>query len=142
MLKLYNNKSDNDVLLPQLTLLYDNVPCVYIENVNDINPVYKIEGLDITNVNYIYDSTIGKYYHITSKEMQIGGIYNVSCDIDALYSNRTQILGLEETIDRNEFLKNGYLIDNDYQTYAYEQIVAKKFPNAMVDDSIILMTIG
>ena len=60
----------------------------------------------------------------------------------ALMSNKSEILSLNATVDRNEFLKNGYLQDDMYKTMAYEEIVCKSFPSGLTSDSIILMTVG
>ena len=61
---------------------------------------------------------------------------------DVRYSHREGIKGLTCTVARNENLKNGYLHDSSYNIYAYEQVVCKMYPNAINQDSIILMTVG
>ena len=108
-----------------------------------ISPTYNVEFFnEIYNTNYLYDDTTKRYYYVNNIEMDSGGRVNLYCDVDVLMSFATEIKKVTATVDRNENTKNGYLVDSRYKTYAYEQIVAKRFPNAMNNDSIILMTIG
>ena len=66
----------------------------------------------------------------------------ITCKIDVLMSYRTKILSNTCTISKNENLSNAYLYDNGYQLLSYKNIVTKKFPSGLTDNSIILMTVG
>lgn len=92
--------------------------------------------------NYIYILQYGRYYYITDIVYLSGNLARVQCSVDVLMSFKQEIRQITCTVSRNENLRNGYLLDNKYQTLAYEQIVTKKFPNAMNQDSVILMTMG
>lgn len=143
MIRLLNTSDDKRKLNKSFSVIKDNINYNKMDRTDIITPTYNVEYFDtIYNVNYLYDNTTNRYYYVNNVEMESGGRVNLYCEVDVLMSFANDIKNVTATIDRNENNKNGYLVDNRYKTYAYEQIVAKRFPNAMNDDSIILMTIG
>ena len=143
MIRLLKTSDDKRKLNKSFTVIKDNVNYNKMDMTDIINPAYTIEYFNnIYNANYLYDDTAHRYYYIDNIGMEDGGRCTLYCNVDVLMSFANEIKQVTATVDRNENKKNGYLIDNRYKTYAYEQIVAKRFPNAMVNDSIILMTIG
>lgn len=92
--------------------------------------------------NYLYCEELDKYYFVDAPTITQGAMKNIQCTEDALCSLASKVLNLECTVSRNERYKNGYLIDNGYATANYEQVVTKAFPNAVDQDSVILMTMG
>lgn len=97
---------------------------------------------NMRDVNYVYLTDKNRYYFVNRHEFTSGkkAIYYLLEDV-----RRSHIDGIKNltcTVTRNENLKNGYLHDPNYCVYAYEQIVCKMFPNAINQDSIILMTVG
>lgn len=142
MLTLYHNKSDKIVLNKSLTKIAD-IESYQIFNKDVVAPVYNISYSEsFSKANYLYDSANKRYYYIKEISEKSGGELILACEVDVLMSFSSEIKNCYATIDRNEFERNGYLNDGKYQAYAYNQIVAKKFPKGMYDDSIILMTIG
>ena len=143
MIRLLKTSDDKRKLNKTYSIIKDNIPYNKMDRTDIINPTYNVEFFDnIYNTNYLYDDTTKRYYYVNNIEMDSGGRVNLYCDVDVLMSFATEIKKVTATVDRNENTKNGYLVDSRYKTYAYEQIVAKRFPNAMNNDSIILMTIG
>lgn len=140
---LYNTKSDKEKLNKDLTELvvvddakittsFDMLKATVILKRNIIN--------DITRINYLYIDSFKRFYFC---EVSIeNGFIILSCDVDVLMSYKNDILKIEATIDRNEFLRNGYIQDDSYKVLAYEEVVCKSFPSGLTNDSLILMTVG
>ena len=94
----------------------------------------------IKSCNYAYIPDFGRYYFV--KYEIDSNFVLLNCKVDVRTSYKEGIRGLTCTVTRNENLKNGYLHDSNYSIYAYEQVVCKMYPNAINQDSIILMTVG
>ena len=140
---LYNTKSEKEKLNKELTELvvvvdakittsFDMLKATVILKRNIID--------DFTKINYLYIDSFKRFYFC---EVKIeNGFIVLSCDIDVLMSYKNDILKIEATIDRNEFLRNGYIQDDSYKVLAYEEVVCKSFPSGLTNDSLILMTVG
>lgn len=140
---LYNTKSEKEQLNKELTELvvvndakittsFDMLKATVILKRNIIN--------DIARINYLYIDSFKRFYFC---EVSIdNGFIILSCDVDVLMSYKTDILKIKATIDRNEFLRNGYIQDDSYKVLAYEEVVCKSFPSGLTNDSLILMTVG
>lgn len=139
----YYNKSDKNVILKELTTEKENIVITQKIDTSIIKPIFLLSATTYdNNYNYVYVEELDRYYYINDVVKVGGGIVELHCECDVLMSFREEILNLSGTIARSETLKNGYLIDGSYQTYCYENIVTKKFPNSMTNDSVILMTMG
>lgn len=140
---LYISNSEKNKVDKNLTLLEEKVNCIYKDDTNVLNPTILLEFSEqIKNANYIYLSDKNRYYFVTNKKMTNGGKIALELEVDVLTSFKTEIRNIEATITRNENKKNGYLVDNQYEVYAYEQVVCKSFPRGLTNNSIILMTVG
>ena len=142
MISLYKNKSDLKVMNKQLTKVKD-IEKYELFDIDVVTPTFILTyEPSIIDSNYLYYDKNKRYYYINEISRIDGGEVIIKCSVDVLMSFKTDILNCKATIDRNENERNGYLNDSSYKAYSYSQIVAKKFPNGMYDDSIILMTIG
>lgn len=94
------------------------------------------------NYNYAYIAEFGRYYFVKPPLYQAGGVVELSMESDPLMSFKSDLLELEVVVARNENIKNGYLVDNNFKAYAYDEVQTFAFPNAMENDSVILMTMG
>lgn len=126
-------------------IIKENVNITYKEATEFIRPIIVLDydgSLNMRDCNYIYLSDKNRYYFVEKHSFQKGQkvVYELLEDVRT--SHKEGIRALTCTVTRNEKLKNGYLPDSSYKTYAYEQIVCKMFPNAINQDSIILMTVG
>ncbi len=92
--------------------------------------------------NYCYIGDTGKYYYISPNYEIDNHTVIINLKEDVLMSFKSQIYAQTCTISRNERQANSYLFDNGYQLLAYKNIVTKKFPSGLTDNSIILMTTG
>lgn len=143
ILKLYKTTDDKKVVGKNLTTetIFSNVTCHDKKNL--LNPTFKIStNVDITQFNYAYCDKFKRYYYIDNIEYLNTGIYVLSCSVDVLKSNETAIRNLTATVKRNENNSNAYLLDSNYKTVTYSNIVTKQFPNGIENDSIILLTVG
>lgn len=140
---LYISNSEKNKVDKNLTLLEEKVNCIYKDDTNVLHPTILLEFSEQTkNANYIYLSDKNRYYFITNKKMTNGGKIALELEVDVLTSFKTEIRNIEATVTRNENKKNGYLVDKDYEVFAYEQVVCKSFPHGLTNNSIILMTVG
>ena len=140
---LYISKQPKNTLRKELHQVATLNNCVYKDSVNVTRPSIILSYSDeIESANYVYLSDKGRYYFVTNKTKMSAQKIKLDLEVDVLVSNQSDILSLSATIARNEFLKNAYLLDNNYSVYAYEQIVTKTFPTGFNSNTIILMTTG
>ena len=126
-------------------IIKENVNITYKDATEFIRPIIMLDydgSWNMRDCNYIYLSDKNRYYFVEKHSFQKGQkvVYNLLVDVRT--SHKEGIRALTCTVTRNENLKNGYLPDSSYKTYAYEQIVCKAFPNKFSNNSIILMTVG
>ena len=140
---LYNTKSEKEKLNKELTelVVVDDAKITTSFDMLKASVILKRNVIDdITKINYLYIDSFKRFYFC---EVSIeNGFIILSCDVDVLMSYKTDILKIEATIDRNEFLRNGYIQDDSYKVLAYEEVVCKSFPSGLTNDSLILMTVG
>ena len=143
MIRLLSTSDDKRKVNKSYNVIKDNINYNKMDRTDIISPCYTIEYFnEIYNANYLYDNATDRYYYIENISMEDGGRCTLYCNVDVLMSFSNEIKKVVGTIDRNENKKNGYLYDSNYKAYAYNQIVTKRFPNSMNDDSIILITVG
>ena len=126
-------------------VIKENVIITYKDATEFIRPIIVLDydgSWNMRDCNYIYLSDKNRYYFVERHYFQKGQKVVYELLVDVRTSHKEGIRALTCTVTRNENLKNGYLLDSSYKTYAYEQIVCKMFPNAINQDSIILMTVG
>ena len=126
-------------------IIKENVIIFYKDATEFIRPtsILDYDGTwNMRDCNYVFLSDKNRYYFVEKHSLQKGQKIMYELLEDVRYSHREGIRGLTCTVARNENLKNGYLPDDSYKKYAYEQIVCKAFPNKFNNDSIILMTVG
>ena len=126
-------------------IIKENVIIFYKDATEFIRPtiILDYDGTwNMRDCNYVFLSDKNRYYFVEKHSLQKGQKVVYELLEDVRYSHRECIKWLTCTVARNENLSNGYLPDDSYKTYAYEQIVCKAFPNKFNNDSIILMTVG
>lgn len=140
---LYNTKSEKENLNKELTelVVVDDAKITTSFDMLKATVILKRNIIDdITKINYLYIDSVKRFYFC---DVSIeNGFIILSCNVDVLMSYKTDILKIEATIDRNEFLRNGYIQDDSYKVLAYEEVVCKSFPSGLTNDSLILMTVG
>lgn len=143
---LYIVKDDKRKVDKNLSnVIKENVNITYKDATEFIHPIVVMDydgSWNMRDCNYIYLSDKNRYYFVEKHSFQKGQKVVYELLVDVRTSHKENIRALTCTVTRNENLKNGYLHDPNYSVYAYEQIVCKMFPNAINQDSIILMTVG
>lgn len=141
---LYTTTSDRNMLNKELQQI-KTMDVKLKDDCTLLNPVFEVSKIafsEISKANYCYIPDFGRYYYIGNSDFLTGGIVSIPCEVDVLMSNKDDILNITGTVKRAENLNNGYLLDNEYNSLAYTNIVTKAFPNTMIGDSIILLTVG
>lgn len=126
-------------------IIKENVNITYKDATEFIRPIIMLDydgSWNMRDCNYIYLSDKNRYYFVEKHSFQKGQKVVYELLVDVRTSHKEGIRALTCTVTRNENLKNGYLPDSSFKTYAYEQIVCKAFPNKFSNNSIILMTVG
>lgn len=138
IVNIFHNSSDNKKLDKELT----NISTLNI-NVREDVDVHEFDII-LTNYNggnYAFIETLGRYYFVNETKLnQTQSRLHFKCDVLMTFNN--EIKNMSVILKRSTNLFNGYLNDDEMQAYSYEEIVCKKFPYEMNNDSIILMTVG
>lgn len=142
-IKLYNTVSPRNKLNKSLNLVADinGESNISLDDSNCVFVVSKGHLQGVQGSNYLYCTDTDKYYYIDNYEI-INQTVKIYCKIDVLMSYKSEILSNTCTISRNENLANAYMYDENYKLLAYKNIVTKKFPVSLNNDTIILMTVG
>ncbi len=142
-INLYNVSDDNEKVDKTLGTAKSFTNCSIKEQTDVTNITLRIQtGDNLSGYNYAYVSEYGRYYFIDKIETTPTGYWVLSCRCDVLMSFKNQILALKGTVTRSESVYNVYLQDSEYKALAYRNIVTKRFPNAINQDTFILMTVG
>lgn len=99
------------------------------------------KGSGVASKNYAYIQDFNAYYFVKVKDYA-NGFLRLTLELDVRMTFATDIKALSGTVARNEFVSNGYLVDGKYQTLCYREIVTRKFPVTLNNDSLILITVG
>lgn len=125
-------KADVSILSPVLLL---NLPTIneqglIDENNNEIGDVVLTndEGR-VYDFNYVYIEEFSRFYFVNNIVVSSNGLALVSCEVDALYSFKEQILNNNAMIERNEFEFNE-LINDDLLPLKYEPTITEFEPAA------------
>lgn len=98
---------------------------------------------NFSNVNYAYIDITGRYYYFSKPpDLLPGGLIRINLREDVLYTFREGIRQLTGTVDRQENLYNGYIVDGEYKALGYKQITTKAFPKSLDSDTTYIMTVG
>lgn len=141
---VFYNITDDNITVDKSLGTGVTIQGVFREECSIDQPDILIEGsLDLVkSYNYCWIQYFGRYYYIDKRVSVANSLIRLSMSSDPLMSFKDQLLQESGTIDRNEYLKQGYLLDKGYQALAYKKIVTKAFPNEIEDWSYILMTAG
>lgn len=142
-IKLYNTSSPKNQVTKALNLIAD-ITGESREDIGELDCRYTLSVGHLIGVkasNYLYSSDTGKYYFRTGYTIENQHVI-VTCHEDVLMTFDQQLRAQSMTISRNANLSNAYLLDNGYQLLAYDNCVARQFPNEINQDTILLMTVG
>lgn len=142
-LTFYKNTSDPRKAVKTLTSLGQIQNCILRDEQPVIDPVFEVASAALPDdFNYCYCDYTGRYYFTGDPIMVRSGLWRIPCHVDVLSTYYTDLAAKQATITRNEFIKNGYMLDDKYKSKVYTEFVTHQFPNAMDDDCLILITVS
>lgn len=104
--------------------------------------IFIMDGTIDTFKQYNYCSIDGNFYFLEPYKVLDGGMCEMMATFDYLYNNKEQIYNSVQLVSRNAKNRNAYLVDNEMTFTNYDLIDCYEFPNAINNDSIILITVG
>ena len=104
--------------------------------------IFIIDGSIDTFNQYNYCSIDGNFYFLEPYKVLDGGMCEMMATFDYLYNNKEKIYNSVQLVSRNAKNRNAYLVDNEMTFTNYDLIDCYEFPNAINNDSIILITVG
>lgn len=97
------------------------------EPTNIINPSFIFRG-NFPNYNYLTCNSLNRSYYIRDIVSLSGGMWEIVCECDVLYSFRNEIRNNSAIIRRQETKNNLLYNDGTFRTYQNPHIVCKTFP--------------
>lgn len=104
--------------------------------------IFIVDGNIDTFKQYNYCSIDSNFYFLEPYKVLDGGMCEMMATFDYLYNNKEQIYNSVQLVTRNAKKRNAYLVDNEMTFTNYDLIDCYEFPNAINNDSIILITVG
>ena len=104
--------------------------------------IFIMDGTIDTFKQYNYCSIDNNFYFLEPYKVLDGGMCEMMATFDYLYNNKEQIYNSVQLVSRNAKNRNAYLVDNEMTFTNYDLIDCYEFPNAINNDSIILITVG
>ena len=104
--------------------------------------IFIMDGSIDTFKQYNYCSIDGNFYFLEPYKVLDGGMCEMMATFDYLYNNKEKIYNSVQLVSRNAKNRNAYLVDNEMTFTNYDLIDCYEFPNAINNDSIILITVG
>ena len=104
--------------------------------------IFIMDGTIDSFKQYNYCSIDGNFYFLEPYKVLDGGMCEMMATFDYLYNNKEKIYNSVQLVTRNAKNRNAYLVDNEMTFTNYDLIDCYEFPNAINNDSIILITVG
>ena len=104
--------------------------------------IFIMDGNIDTFKQYNYCSIDNNFYFLEPYKVLDGGMCEMMATFDYLYNNKEKIYNSVQLVTRNAKNRNAYLVDNEMTFTNYDLIDCYEFPNAINNDSIILITVG
>lgn len=104
--------------------------------------IFIMDGTIDTFKQYNYCSIDNNFYFLEPYKVLDGGMCEMVATFDYLYNNKEKIYNSVQLVTRNAKKRNAYLVDNEMTFTNYDLIDCYEFPNAINNDSIILITVG
>ena len=104
--------------------------------------IFIMDGTIDTFKQYNYCSIDGNFYFLEPYKVLDGGMCEMMAAFDYLYNNKEKIYNSVQLVSRNAKKRNAFMVDNEMTFTNYDLIDCYEFPNAINNDSIILITVG
>lgn len=139
---LYKNHSSDNVIdknLSEISVLRD-CKIKSSENIININVILKTD-ITIMDCNYLFISELNKYYFIRNVQVNPTGIYNLSCEIDVLYTYRDLIKKLNAVCIETSIFDD-YLQSNTYDVLSTLTSKSVTIPFDKSVNDVLTVTMG
>lgn len=97
---------------------------------------------NITNKNYAYIDTLGRYYYVTDITLVRAGLYRVKLHVDVLMTYRSEIKACSAVLARQESVNNIYLDDPEFKVYNYKQVDCYNFSSPFSKALSFILTVA
>jgi hypothetical protein len=97
---------------------------------------------NITDKNYAYIDTLGRYYYVTDITLVRAGLYRLKLHVDVLMTYRTQIKACSAVIKRQESDTNMYLDDPEFKVYNNKRIDCYTFSSPFTKSLEFILTVA
>lgn len=149
-ISLYENSSDNRVVNKELGFQLDVINVTLKQPTSIIQPSFIFsfgaiaEVNEYTRFNYLYCKEFDRYYYITNMSFLQGKMIQFDCKVDVLMSFKNSILDTTQYIARQEYQRNDYIADEEFNFQGNDQLETKPFGSDLIIDTnrFILTTIG
>lgn len=141
--KLMKNLSDDNNLIKETEIIKE-VQATMKNDTSILEPTFTIlkDGVNFNYLNYLYIVELERYYFVNNIKLVKGGLLEISCHEDVLYSFHRGILQQKAIIKRQEQEYNTYIPDGTFKAYAYPLIQQKIFPSGFTDEPSIILTLA
>lgn len=142
---LYNISDGVDVVHKDIGITKASISCQLLPDCTLSTPRLKLslDNIDISNCNYFYLDTYGRYYYISGDSgIMNDGMFQLIGEVDPLMSFSGQIDGLVCLVARNEFEFNGDIVDDMIVPRVRKQISKAIIGNVGREVNIALTVTG
>lgn len=145
--KIYRNKSANNVVSKNITELYLLESVRYNgDNSTVQNPIFIFGGVDdigvVSEWNYMYVPKFKRYYYITDIKLLHGNQVELTCKVDVLMSYKKDIKNSSQLIARQQNVKNLYITDSQLPIHSDRSVIYNNFGSVISGETNILITAG
>lgn len=137
-LELYKSNSIEEVVNKTLTDKVE-IDGDMVDTMSLSNPVFRIKYSSIDLYDFIYVSSVNRYYKIENVEYLTDTICNVSCVTDLLLTFQNEILNSQYIIEQHTS-GDRYVFNNHDIIKNQQQQQTLYFPNTMDEHSYMLIT--
>ena len=137
---LYNTLSEENKLDKELTFVREiDINLLIRSNVTNFD--FSLAS-DITNVNYMYVESWGKYFFLKSPTVERKGFISYRAEEDVLMTYKDQIRQESGIILRQENEGNLYITDSTFPVENRNKTFFKKFPNGFSETINYYLIVG
>ena len=106
-----------------------------------VNPSIILEGVNLSEFNYMYIPEFHRYYFITGITSVKKGLWQIDGHCDVLETYQTQIKAQKAVVERQENEYNLYLNDPEWKVYCNKQVLTRTFPSGFLDTGVYYLTV-
>lgn len=106
-----------------------------------VNPTIIVEGVNLSDFNYMYIPEFHRYYFITGITSVKKGLWQIDGHCDVLESYKEQIKAQKAVVERQENEYNLYLNDPEWKVYTNKQVLTREFPSGFLASGSYFLTV-